>query len=208
WLEDSSSRGKTSCPRETGPLAFRVRLGDNRLPKILQWGQPSTPLTPTQDPSLLSRLPAGEDAGLAPRREVAIDFEGVAGTALVGIDPVFAWGEGRAKVPHRASSWWGVSHDSNGSFANSSPTHPKKTRCSSLGKVIWSVNIPPGFHIWLPKQVGCKYFFTTVLCMWLGGHGHVTEWVASFFFAAPPACALFFCLLGEAVRQRGESWHS
>lgn len=35
----------------------------------------------------------GVDAGLAPGGEVTVDFEGVAGAALVGINPVLACGE-------------------------------------------------------------------------------------------------------------------
>lgn len=45
------------------------------------------PVAPTHRLKLLLR----EEAGLAAGREVAEDAEGVAGAALVGVDPVFAW---------------------------------------------------------------------------------------------------------------------
>lgn len=44
------------------------------------------------------------DAGLAPGSEVTVDFEGVAGAALVGINPVLACGEANSQTLVSATS--------------------------------------------------------------------------------------------------------
>uniref|UniRef100_A0A452J7F6 Uncharacterized protein n=1 Tax=Gopherus agassizii TaxID=38772 RepID=A0A452J7F6_9SAUR len=57
----------------------------------------------------------GEEAGLPASREVAVHLEGVPGAALVGVDPVLAWG------------WGGSVHKE-----SSSPDCPDRAPCCPL----------------------------------------------------------------------------
>lgn len=54
------------------------------LPPVAALGPPRTELVFAH----LLYVLAGKDAGLPARREVAVNLEGVAGAALVGVDPV------------------------------------------------------------------------------------------------------------------------
>uniref|UniRef100_A0A674JT28 Uncharacterized protein n=1 Tax=Terrapene triunguis TaxID=2587831 RepID=A0A674JT28_9SAUR len=70
------------------------------------WGDPGSvteprtpppaarPAPPPSHHTHLLRLFGGEEAGLPASREVAMHLEGVAGAALIGVDPVLAWGGG------------------------------------------------------------------------------------------------------------------